>query len=134
MSMPGCVKIAAVIFIGHFSQVFLDVYDIFGRNFHDIFRRNVSLVTEPANPNILCPGRAQVLHSLPTTLRTLSAALTAARGTATSPLAVFRPAAQHPRACAQAARGDATPLVGFLLKAPRPTAHRWHKRFVRPSF
>jgi hypothetical protein len=88
MSMPGCVKTAAVIFIGQFSQAFLDIYDIFGRNFHDIFRRNVSLVTEPANPNILCPGETQVLHSLLTMRRILSAALTAARGTPTSPPAI----------------------------------------------
>jgi hypothetical protein len=74
MSVPGCVKIAEALFAGLFFSVFLIAYDIIGSGFHYIFFRTVSLVADSANPNILCSGQAQVLHSLLTALSTLSSA------------------------------------------------------------
>ena len=41
-------------------------YSILCRKLHDNFFRNIPLAKSTADPNILCPGRAQVLHSLPT--------------------------------------------------------------------
>jgi hypothetical protein len=89
MSMSGCVKIAEAIFTYSFSQYFLNTYDIIGRNFHDIFCRSVSLVSAAAHPNILCPRQTQVLHSLLTRLRTLSAAFTAPPAAAPAAVACF---------------------------------------------
>ena len=80
MSVRGCVKVPEGVLLRHLNYVFSMCCGIIGRSFRDIFLWKCALVLKPHYPNILCSGQAQLLHRLPTTQRTLSAALAAATG------------------------------------------------------
>jgi hypothetical protein len=89
MTASGHVKIMKDILLDLFYSYFSTPCVVMGRSYPDIFSRNAALAPLTGRPNILCSGRAQVLHSLLTEARTLSASSAVTTGIRFPPLITF---------------------------------------------